>query len=149
MSSSHDRHGQHIYGSVHKAQRKRWARVVAAGGVACWRCGKPIPPVARWDLGHVEEEGRRRGFPVRHPEHRSCNRATVTHLREKLGLAPGLAKAGEDWVRVGPPNRWSRHWYGPYTDRCPDCRRLGRACDASVAMCAPDGGPEENADAAR
>ena len=43
MSSNHDRHGQHRYGSVHKAQRKRWARVVAAGGVACWRCRKPIP----------------------------------------------------------------------------------------------------------
>ena len=87
MSSKHDRHGQHVYGSVHKAQRKRWARVVAAGGVWCWRCGKPIDPVSRWDLGHVDEEGRGRGLPVRHPEHRACNRATVTHLREKLGVA--------------------------------------------------------------
>ena len=97
--------------------------MVAAGGVACWRCGKLIDPVGRWDLGHVNEEGRRQGFPERHPEHRACNRATVTHLREKLRLG----KAGEDWVRIGPPDRWSRHWYGPYTDRCPDCRRA-RPC---------------------
>ena len=45
--SNHDRYGQHIYGAVHKAQRKRWARVVAAGGVACWRCGKWIGPAGR------------------------------------------------------------------------------------------------------
>ena len=29
--------------AVHKAERKRWAARVRAGGVSCWRCGKPIP----------------------------------------------------------------------------------------------------------
>ena len=75
--------------------------------------------------------------PISGPATRPATGRSVTHLKE----ATGLGKAGEDWVRIGPPDRWSRHWYGPYTDRCPDCRRLGRACDASVAMCAPDGGP--------
>jgi hypothetical protein len=44
----------------------------------------PIDPSARWDLGHVDEDGRGRGYPLRHPEHVSCNRATVTHLKQKL-----------------------------------------------------------------
>jgi hypothetical protein len=85
--SSHDRHGQHIYGTVHKKERVQWIRSVGAGGVVCWRCGKPIDPLARWDLGHVDEDGLARGFPTRHPEHRSCNRATVTHLKQRLAAA--------------------------------------------------------------
>jgi hypothetical protein len=40
---------------------------VEAGGVACWRCRKLIPPGAMWDLGHVPGGGR-------HPEHVDCNR---------------------------------------------------------------------------
>jgi hypothetical protein len=73
-----------MYGSVHKAERKRWARKVRAAIVHCWRCGKPIASTARWDLGHVDEDGQARGYPLRHPEHRSCNRATVTILKQKL-----------------------------------------------------------------
>jgi hypothetical protein len=84
MSRNHDRFGQHIYGTVHKKERKRWAPKVRAGGVVCWRCGDPIDPFARWDMGHVDEDGLARGFPTRHPEHRSCNRATVAHLKQKL-----------------------------------------------------------------
>ena len=41
---NHDRYGQHIYGTVHKKERNRWVRRVRAGGVVCWRCGKPIDP---------------------------------------------------------------------------------------------------------
>lgn len=82
--SKHDRHGQHIYGTVHQKERKRWIRRVRAFGVVCWRCGDPIDPSARWDLGHVDEDGRARGYSTRHPEHIGCNRATVTHLKQKL-----------------------------------------------------------------
>jgi hypothetical protein len=66
--TKHDRHGQHIYGTVHQKERKRWIGRVRAGGVLCWRCGDPIDPSARWDLGHVDEDGRGRGYPLRHPE---------------------------------------------------------------------------------
>ena len=90
MSSNHDWAGQHRYGAVHKKERKRWVRRVRAGGVVCWRCGKPIAPTERWDLGHVDEDGRARGFPTRHPEHRSCNRATVTHLKQRLAAAESV-----------------------------------------------------------
>jgi hypothetical protein len=94
MSSNRDRYGQHVYGSVHKAVRKRWARRVRAGGVVCWRCKKPIPPTARSDLGHVDEQGQRRGYPTRHPEHTWRNRATVTHLKQRLEQA---GRSSREW----------------------------------------------------
>ena len=96
MSRNHDRHGQHMYGIVHKKERARWVRRVRAGGVVCWRCGKAINPFAQWDLGHVDEDGRARGFPLRHPEHRACNRATVTILKRKLAARNAL-QASRRW----------------------------------------------------
>jgi hypothetical protein len=97
MSRHHDRYGQHIYGTVHKKERSRWVRRVRAGGVLCWRCGHPIPAGARWDLGHVDEDGRDRGFPTRYPEHRSCNRATVTILKQKLAEAAATPRGSREW----------------------------------------------------
>jgi hypothetical protein len=97
MSRNHDRFGQHIYGTVHKKERKRWIRRVRAGGVVCWRCGKPINPYAQWDLGHVDEDGQARGLPLRHPEHRSCNRATVTHLKQKLAETEAAPRGSREW----------------------------------------------------
>jgi len=49
-------------------------------------------------MGHVDEDGQNRGFPTRHPEHRSCNRATVTHLKQRLAAAES------------PPSTASREW---------------------------------------
>jgi hypothetical protein len=98
MSRNHDRYGQHIYGTVHQKERKRWAPKVRKGIVHCWRCGQLIEPWQKWDLGHVDEDGRNRGFPPRHPEHRSCNRATVTHLKQRLAAAES------------PPSTSSREW---------------------------------------
>jgi hypothetical protein len=118
----------------------------------CWRCGEPIPPGAAADLGHVDEEGRERGLPVRYPEHRRCNRRTLSHLVEKHGsLAAAAAGSRPNSERVGnlpqpkvdrfdglpdpdPGNsadRWSRHWYGGFNPRCPDCRERGAACEAA------------------
>ena len=97
MSRNHDRYGQHIYGTVHKKERSRWVRRVRASGVVCWRCGDPIDPSVRWDLGHVDENGQARGLPTRHPEHRACNRATVTHLKQKLAELASPAAASRRW----------------------------------------------------
>jgi hypothetical protein len=134
MGNNHDRHGQHVYGSLHKAVRKRWALVVAAGGVFCWRCGKPIPPGSRWDLGHVDEEGRRLGFPDRHPEHVACNRRTMSHLREGLARADRFGGLPDP----EPQNeavRWSRHWdSGRFNPRCPDCRERGSMCERALEL---------------
>jgi len=35
-----------------KELRAAWDRKVKAGGVFCARCGLPIHPLERWDLGH-------------------------------------------------------------------------------------------------
>ena len=86
----HDAMGQHIYGTVHQKQRKRWAPKVRAGVVSCWRCGRSIRPGAGWDLGHMDSGGR-------HPEHRSCNRATVTILKQKLAEAEAAPPSSRDW----------------------------------------------------
>jgi hypothetical protein len=89
---------------MHKAQRKRWAPKVRQGIVHCWRCGMLIAPGARWDLGHVDEDGRNRGFPPRHPEHRHArdcpaggNRATVTHLKQKIAEAEAAPRGSREW----------------------------------------------------
>ncbi len=54
-----------MYGAAHRRDRAAWAVLVAAGGVACWRCGERI--VGAFDLGH------RPGLPSA-PEHPRCNR---------------------------------------------------------------------------
>jgi len=59
------------YGSSHQKLRRRWAAVIARGGVTCWRCRLPILPGMAWDLGHDDLDRR----IYRGPEHRYCNRA--------------------------------------------------------------------------
>jgi len=65
---------QRGYGARHQRARKRAARQVKAGGVNCWRCGKPIAPDEEWDLGHDDQD---RSI-TRGPEHQRCNRATTS-----------------------------------------------------------------------
>ena len=45
---------------------------MAAGGVRCARCGKPIAPGASWDLGHLDGSGKTQ---YAGPEHVKCNRS--------------------------------------------------------------------------
>jgi len=56
----------------------------------CWRPSGPTPNVPIdprfWDFGHVDPELRHQ-FGTRWPEHRRCNRATVSHLKERLKAA--------------------------------------------------------------
>jgi hypothetical protein len=65
------------YGADHRRRRRALAPAVEAGLTSCARCGKPILPGERWDLGHVDGTNDYSG-----PEHARCNRATVTHARE-------------------------------------------------------------------
>jgi hypothetical protein len=141
MSSNRDRYGNPMYGSAHKAERKRFAARMKAGEVFhCWRpsCLTPRVPIdpRKWDLGHVDPE-LRAAFGHRHPEHPQCNRRTVSHLKEKLAGAEGGARRGsrtDDVERLPDPTpdntvtRWSRHWSGPWNPRCPECRETGEPC---------------------
>ena len=68
------------YGNLHQQIRKRWARLVAVGGVVCAECGGPIQPGEPWDLGHQED----RGSGYIGPEHRWCNRSKAARKRNAL-----------------------------------------------------------------
>ena len=74
------------YGVAHQRLRKRWAPQVAAGLVACARCGRPIAPGEPWDLGHDDHDRALLALP----EHRACNRATA-------GRRPGVRVRSRWW----------------------------------------------------
>ena len=120
------------YGRPHARRRARWAPDVALGGVRCARCGLPIVPGEPWDLGHDDlGDG-----PV-HPEHRKCNRGTAGRGRAEIAAARAAAVAepvpeGAAATWSAQPT-WSRHWFGGFDERCPDCRARGEACDAAKA----------------
>jgi hypothetical protein len=57
------------YGTTHRAIRKRWAAVVAAGRATCCRCHLPIAPDAKWHLDHDDWDRTR----YLGPSHAACN----------------------------------------------------------------------------
>ena len=57
------------YDRKHRAARARLAPTVAAGGVPCSRCGRPILPGQAWHLDHLDEDRTR----YRGPSHALCN----------------------------------------------------------------------------
>jgi hypothetical protein len=65
------------YGTMHRAERDRWALLVATGNVKCWRCGDYIASDSSWDLGHDDQDRSK----YRGPEHQACNRATASRRR--------------------------------------------------------------------
>ena len=81
------------YGPQHRALRAAWVPAVARGECSCPRCGKPIHPGQRWDLGHAEGGG---PSDYSGPEHVSCNRAAGARngnrMRRRLKL-----RTSEDW----------------------------------------------------
>jgi hypothetical protein len=143
--SKRDRSGLPAYGQFHKKARKRFAQRMKAGEVFyCWRptCPTPNEPIdpRSWDLGHVEGVEEIARYGRRWPEHRRCNRATLTHAKEAASSVDHSVLRSEIKVRFGglpdphPGNsvdRWSRHWYGGFNPRCPKCRELGAACEAA------------------
>lgn len=58
------------YGYDHATLRAQLTPTVAQGHTICWRCGRPIGPHQRWDLGHDDID---RSL-YRGPEHVRCNR---------------------------------------------------------------------------
>lgn len=88
---------QRGYTYQHQKLRQKAAREVAAGLAYCWRClseGKSkqeawISPDEDWDLGHDDRDR----SVYRGPEHRRCNRATMSHRPPRKRPAephPGL-----------------------------------------------------------
>jgi hypothetical protein len=90
---------QRGYGSRHRDRRKKWEKLVAAGAVACARCGGLIASDSPWDLGHHDLD---RTLPTQ-PEHRHCNRSAAAARGNKL-----RAKQPAELPPV--EGRWSRVW---------------------------------------
>ena len=71
---------QRGYGSAHQRERARWSqRMVAGERVVCPRCGCPILPGQRWDLGHNDARDAWTG-----PEHAHCNRAAGASNSQRM-----------------------------------------------------------------
>jgi hypothetical protein len=68
------------YGRRHRAIREQVAKLVAAGRAVCWRCGKPILPWMKWDLGHDDYD---RSI-YRGPEHAYCNRSSAASRGNRM-----------------------------------------------------------------
>lgn len=93
------------YGGGHQATRAELVPIVAAGGVCCVRCGRPIAPNEPWDLGHVDGDRSRYAGP----EHARCNRATAGRRRpwmpeqavepERDGLPASDERFDVPWLR--------------------------------------------------
>ena len=100
MPRGRGKFSNHPYGTMHKVARERFAARMRAGELFyCWRPGCPTPNVPinplAWDLGHVDPELRHQ-FGDRHPEHRRCNRSTMSHLKERLKAAVAT-KHSREW----------------------------------------------------
>ena len=83
------------YGSRHKAERRRWVPVIAAGQGWCREliCIEPsrfIAPDTPWDLAHADTADTYRG-----PAHATCNRAE------------GGRRAGRNRPGRREPRRWA------------------------------------------
>lgn len=59
------------YDGRHKRTRAAYEFAVTLGRVRCARCGLPIKPGDKWDLGHNDRDRRK----YNGPEHADCNRA--------------------------------------------------------------------------
>jgi hypothetical protein len=108
--------------ALHKRLRAELARQLdTIGYLICARDDCPVPnklivPGMPWDLGHKDGTLEYAG-----PEHRSCNRRTMTHARQRAGVARTVPRAPaerdtrpladipvSERVAAG---RWSRDWY--------------------------------------
>jgi len=59
--------------------RRALEPLVASGAAVCAKCGKPILPGARWDLGHTDDRSGWTG-----PEHPSCNYRAAAHKTNRI-----------------------------------------------------------------
>ena len=93
---------QRGYGSKHQQLRAKLRPQVDAGLTNCWRCGRPIQPGQRWDLGHDDHDR----TMYRGPEHARRVDCPAGGNR-RAGAIKGNKQRGADSGRnVGNLRRW-------------------------------------------
>lgn len=97
---------QRGYGSGHQALRRRWAERVAAGGVDCWRCRRPILPGQNWDLGHSDTDRR----TYNGPEHANAKDCPEGGNRATKGRGKPKPKPANIYIVTGPPASGKTTW---------------------------------------
>src|SRR4051812_32548558 len=109
---------QRGYGAVHQERRRQVAPIVESGRAVCVRCGEPIDPGERWDLGHDDIDRTR----YTGPEHARCNRATAARRQPVVRVVAIPPDDPERGIFYGPPDSdtgkprpWSRPWF-PWRD---------------------------------
>lgn len=63
--------------------RRSWAARIRTGDVTCPRCGLPILPGMKWDLGHRIDAQHGGTMTDATPEHRHCNRSAGARSRRR------------------------------------------------------------------
>jgi hypothetical protein len=85
---------------------------VAAGGVVCAQCSRPIVPKSAWDLGHDDHDR----TLYTGPEHARCNRGAPSRKRRANSVSVVPVDDPSRGVFRGPPGtsgqhvRWSTAW---------------------------------------
>lgn len=72
------------YGWPHRKLREQYIPLVKSGKANCWRCGDPIHPDAKWDLGHDDLDRNH----YRGPEHALAKDCAAGGNRATAGRKP-------------------------------------------------------------
>lgn len=78
-----------VYDRDHQTHRADWDHLIQAGHrPVCRRCGDPIEPGQRWQLGHITDLALGGNPKTRKPEHARCNETAGATLGNALRTAP-------------------------------------------------------------
>ncbi len=93
------------YGAAHKAERIRWAKLIASGAAPpCARCGRPILPNETFHLDHSDAPDAHRLGIYLGPSHPACNNRAKNVNKNKPQPVPQQtrAKALDDFFGPKP-----------------------------------------------
>lgn len=81
-------------GSIVRRSRAHFAAMVEAGDCVCPKCGLPIVPGQRWQVGHQQDQalGGSHDLVNLAPEHGTCNESAGGRLGQAMKRRPAPPK---------------------------------------------------------